>query len=134
MNVYKTACWFGNQYFLGRYRKNTEEVNLNWFIMICVVVWKGPEMCHPNEQPLDAYFYHRCEPVLPQTNAYSFHQAYSYRTDERDNLLSPLDAPSSEVLLLLEELCEANNSAVDEQAPNDRHGHGRHRDEGTVCK
>jgi hypothetical protein len=46
----------------------------------------------------------------------------------------PLDAPSSEVLLLLEELCEANNSAVDEQAPNDRHGHGRHRDEGTVCK
>ena len=70
----------------------------------------------------------------PQTSAYNSHQAYSYRTDERDNLLPPLDAPSSEVLLLLEELCEANNSAVDEQAPNDRHGHGRHRDEGTVCK
>lgn len=32
MDVYKTACWFGNQYFLGRYRKNREEVNLSWFI------------------------------------------------------------------------------------------------------
>lgn len=45
-----------------------------------------------------------------------------------------LDALSSEVLLLLEELCEANNSAVDEEASNDRHGHGRHRYEGTVCE
>ena len=39
-----------------------------------------------------------------------------------------------EVLLLLEELCKANDGAVDEQAPNDRHGHGGRRDEGTVCK
>jgi hypothetical protein len=41
---------------------------------------------------------------------------------------------SSEVLLLLEELGEANDGAVNEQAPDDRHGHGGHRDEGTVCK
>jgi len=112
-DVYKTACWFGNRYVLGRYMKSREEVNLSWFIMIYVMMWKGSEMCHPNEQPLYAYFYHRCKPVLPKP-VLSFHQAYSYRTDERDNLLSPLDAPSSEVLLLLEELCEANNSAVDE--------------------
>jgi hypothetical protein len=39
MDVYKTACWFENQYFLGRYRKIREEVNLSWFIMI-YVVWK----------------------------------------------------------------------------------------------
>jgi hypothetical protein len=38
MDVYKTACWFGNQYFLGRYRKTREEVDLIWFIMIYVLV------------------------------------------------------------------------------------------------
>jgi hypothetical protein len=45
-----------------------------------------------------------------------------------------LDGLSSEVLLLLEELCEANNSAVDKEASDDRHGHGWHRNEGTVCE
>ena len=116
-----------------RYRKTREEMNLIWFMMIYVLMWKGSEIYHPNEQPLDAYspYMRAC---TPQTGAYSFHQAYSYRADERDNLLPPLDAPSSKVLLLPEELCEANNGAVDEQAPNDRHGHGGHRDEGTVCK
>jgi hypothetical protein len=101
--------------------------------MIYVLVWKGPEMYHPNEQPSDAY-------ATIDANMYSpnrclwFHQAYSYRTDEKDNLLPRLDAPSSEVLFLLEELCEANNGAINKQAPNDRHGHGGRRDEGTVCK
>jgi hypothetical protein len=42
MDVYKTACRFGNQYFLRRYRKNREEVNLSWFIMIYAVAWKRP--------------------------------------------------------------------------------------------
>lgn len=54
----------------------------------------------------------------PKPSAYGFRQTYSYRTDVRHNLSSLRTNMSLEVLLLLEELREADNSAVDEEPPN----------------
>jgi hypothetical protein len=56
MDVHKTACWFGNQYFLGRYRKTREEVDLILVHNdIRVGCGKAQKCIIPNEQPLDAY-------------------------------------------------------------------------------